>query len=184
MLAWKHALMEFSKGKLSLDEAHRTWRVIFQRAIRDFDIPRADPVQSKEYPLLPFERIAGDSGEWNPVETFNLPPVVKKRQPKPQTFLDCCVAKGSGSDVSLGRPFNEPQFKTQGFEPKGLNIWPSHQLLIKDLINPAYREGLVVSALLSIDTEIGSVQLLSEPFPKGPETRYPAIWLDSGFLEH
>ena len=176
--AWKHTLENLSY-RMTLDEAYRTWRAIFQAALPQVTIPSIDPVQSNEYPRLPYE---SEGMEWNPAEGFQHPPFIEPRSMEPQTYLDCSIS--IPQVFYHGSNFYEPTNRTMGYVPRAFNIWSTTRLSKGQWTIPAVREGMIVSALLYIDsqTDDGS-RLLNKPFPSRSITRYPALWLDVEFME-
>lgn len=175
--AWTHALESLSY-RMAPDEAYRTWRDIFQTALPKVVIPSIDPVQSNEYPRVPY---TSDSIEWNPAEDFHPLPAVEPRRLEPQIYLDCSIATLQNS-YGHGDAFQECPLETTGFKPGAFDIWNTMRFRKGELRIPAVREGLIISALLYIDsqTDDGS-RLLKRPFPSTSDTRYPAVWLDLEF---
>lgn len=176
--AWTHSLKKLSY-RMTPDEAHRTWKVIFQKALPKFDIPSMDHAQSNEYPEVPYDC---NNVEWNPAEAFRPPQAVESRRLEPHTYLDCSISISSTSYHE--NAFFERPLQTTGFQPKTFDIWSTMRLSKREWRIPAVREGLLISSLLYIDsqTDDGS-RLLSEPFPSRSTLRYPAIWLDMEFME-
>ena len=176
--AWTQALENLSY-RMAPDEAYRTWRVIFQSALPQIDIPRIDPPQCNAYPKLPYSY---ENFEWNPAEACKTPPAIESRLLEPQIYLDCSI--GTSPATQCGNKFNALPLRTTGFEPDTLNIWSTMRLSKTELEFPAIREGLIISALLYIDSQThDGGRLLNEPFPSTSNIRYPALWLDMEFME-
>jgi hypothetical protein len=115
MRAWGHALEHLS-GRMTRDEAHRTWKRKFQQDLPEFEIPSPDREVSTEYPVFPFAATIGHFTDWNPLDTFDPPPAVKARFLQPLTFLDLSLSSAS-LRVVLGETFPQSRLETVGFQP-------------------------------------------------------------------
>lgn len=169
---------------MTQQEAHRTWKPIFQQALPDFEIAGPDPETSMEYPLLPFDADIGYYSEWNPGDAFNPPSPIESRQLLPLTFLDCSILMPSTPRAQLTSQFKNTNFLTAGFMPPKRNIWYLERMSRRQLRIPAVQEGLIASALLFLQHYIPNHHnVLLKPFPSENGIRYPDMWLDVSFTE-
>lgn len=81
--------------------------------------------------------------------------------------------------VSAG--FEVPDSRTQGYVPS--SIWSLYRFGNMRNIPFAIREGLIVSAVLFLDSKKGGPpRILASPFPSELDVRYPPLFLDPEFL--
>ncbi|KAF2434473.1 hypothetical protein EJ08DRAFT_693509 [Tothia fuscella] len=180
--AWKYAVEELSKKRMSLSEAHRTWATTFRAA--GLEICDADPPTDMKYPLLPYSRHIAMAEEWDPAEAFAPPVAVQSRKLEPTTYLDLCVNHQSWNEPSIGGKVEIPEPVTTGFTPPALQLWNVERLTAAQQMLPSIREGLSVSALLYIDSKIkGRRNILASSFPCKSEPRYQPLYLADELLQ-
>ena len=177
--AWEHALRALTGKRMTREEAIRTWKGHFSQALPSFKLPVPDPdSEADEYPVLPIDVDLQENTEWNPA--LDQPQKVDSR-PLSLTCLDCLLAADLNWNFKVSTGFVVPRPYTQGFAPSG--IWSL--LKFGNLWNVpfAIREGLVVSAMLFLDSKKGGrSRILASPFPTEHEARYPPLFLDPEFL--
>jgi hypothetical protein len=178
--AWTHALENLSRGRLSAKEAHRFWIPIFQNAGINWDLPAADPPTRMEYPRLPLDENPAETVEWDPADFFKPPPAAESRLLDP-TYLDCMI---NAPPSWRFEAFQVPTPRTIAFHPPGFNVWLLSRQSKRTLSIPAVREGVVVSALLYLDSKTkGQRSILTTAFPSPSEPRYPSLYLAEEFLQ-
>jgi hypothetical protein len=177
--AWAHALRDLTGGRMTWKEAFRTWKAQFLRALASFKLPDLDPdLKAENYPMLPTHTDPLENIEWDP--TINQPRKVDSRALSP-TYLDCLLAAEPDGDFKVSAGFEVPDSRTQDYVPS--SIWSLYRFGNMSNIPFAIREGLIVSAMLFLDSKKGgSSRILASPFPSELDVRYPPLFLDPEFL--
>jgi hypothetical protein len=177
--AWAHALRDLTGERMTRKEAFRTWKAQFSQALASFKLPVPDPDHKAEnYPMLPTDADPLENTEWDPA--LNQPRKVDSR-PLSSTYLDCLLAVEPNGNFKVSAGFKVPDSRTQGYVPSG--IWSRYRFGNVWNIPFAIREGLIVSAVLFLDSKKGgSSRILASPFPSELDIRYPPLFLDPEFL--
>jgi hypothetical protein len=177
--AWAHALRDLTAHRMTQDDAFRTWKARFLRALPLFEPPGADPDENAEdYPMLPTGFDPHENTEWNPA--LHQPRTVESRSLS-LTCLDCILAVPPDINVQVSAGFDVPTPHTQDFVPAG--IWSLDRFGDMREVPFIIREGLIASALLFLDSKKGGPsRLLASPFPSEVDVRYPPLFLDQEFL--
>ena len=177
--AWAHALHDLTVERMTLEEAFRAWKAHFLQALPSFQPPVPDPDhKAEDYPKLPTDADPQENTEWNP--TLHQPCRVEAR-PLSLTCLDWILAAMPTFNFKLSSSFANRAPHTQCFIPAG--IWSLSRFGDMQKVPFSVREGLIVSALLFLDSKKGgSSRLLASPFPTELDVRYPPLFLDPEFL--
>ncbi|KAL1641903.1 hypothetical protein SLS58_005739 [Diplodia intermedia] len=177
--AWAHAVGPLSQDRMSLPEAFRYWRggTLSERfefwpkedanAPQELDLPKHDP-------RIPRVENRSEILEWDP-----LPPAVAPVKERRLDLVYIDIAK------SIHIPYlGSVKILSEDHHPTVPGI-PSDRLyttLGKD--TAVEFESRAMSALLFLDTKNGTDRMVLEsPFPSAEEVRYPAMRLDSKFLQ-
>jgi len=176
--AWQYATTQLSEDRLSPQEAILYWQGVFN----DSEVPLPQTkFDLRSPPKLPEVGVQDEKSEWNPDSGPHL--TVKDRELVP-ACLDCITATDCSGDY-----------------PKGLTIHDSF-VVRRPSINrsqiPGFwdlarfdsgvpfdtKDGFIAAALLLVDAlPQADSKTLSESFP-GDGQRFPAVFLDSDFVEH
>jgi hypothetical protein len=174
--AWQYATTQLSEDRLSPQEAILYWQEVFDDAEAPFSKSTID-IRS---PLKPPEAdVDDDKSEWNPGSGSHL--AIKDRELAP-TCLDC---------------FTDPEFSEDHF--KGFTIHdefvvrrpsisrsqvPDFWDSVRSGAGVSFdaKDGFIAAALLLVDAlSQADSKIFSETFPGG---RFPAVFLDSDFVEN
>ncbi|KAL0260231.1 hypothetical protein SLS55_003915 [Diplodia seriata] len=177
--AWAHAVGPLSRDRMSLPEAFRYWRGgTLSERFEFWPKEDANPPQEvdlpKHDPRIP--RVANPSEilEWDP-----LPPAMAPVKERRLDLVYIDIAK------SIHIPYlGSVKMLSEDHHPTVPGV-PADQLyttLGKD--TAVEFESRAMSALLFLDTKNGTDRMILEsPFPSAEEVRYPAMRLDSKFLQ-
>ncbi|MCJ1374151.1 hypothetical protein MMC20_005383 [Loxospora ochrophaea] len=163
----------FSGGRMSDAEGIHFWRPIFHRTLPSVKLS----VATEECPLLPDEAEPHQPLEWDPTSPQFAQPEPWKLDP---VALDCMLKAPS---LVLWRGMKELTTPDPGIHAMSVpNIW-SREMLEGGKLNYAVRNGLIVSALLFLNSKIPRCpRILAAPFPSNGDVRYPPLFLDQTFL--
>lgn len=184
--AWKHATVNLSKSRMTLEEAERFWVPVFQLAgaklsqlgIDEKANQRSDPAFPKpDKKMRPIE--------WNPDPDYDRISQPRKDKTLTPTYLDVLISKRSP-----WKTYEES--KTCFFDnvkaviprkPLPSSYWYSVLIMRKDLTCKSV-DAYVTAGILALNTEYGSdISLLKTPFPDDKAVRIPPVYLDEEFLE-
>lgn len=174
--AWQYATTQLSEDRLSPQEAILYWQEVFN----DAEAPLSQSIfEIKSPPKLPEADVHDDKSEWNPDSGSHL--AIKDRELAP-TCLDC---------------FTDPEFSEDYF--KGFTVHDDFVLRRRSISRaqvPDFwdsvrsgsgvpfdaKDGFTAAALLLVDAlSQADSKILSQTFPGG---RFPAVFLDSDFVEN
>ena len=185
--AWSYAIGLLSADRFTREEASRYWKKKDNKWISEFpiklwpgvEITRPGPAS---WPLVPeYERIE-EIEEWNPIPSrFSDIPA---RRLEEITCIDLSRRlKKPSMNETVRTEFYLPTLVLPGVvEPRifsSTRVWQAK-------MNPAIREGQILSALLEIDSKIPNDGLLQTSFPPANRkdlSRYPRLYLDGELLE-
>ena len=182
-LAWNHAMTQLTGDRMTATEAARFWKSQFTQVLPHFSPP--DPIDDEEdklWPSLPEVDDVQQTEEWNPMA--DEPPRIKSRELSPApACIDCMLTSPSSSIPKITTAFRASTQKTIALW-KAEGIWNTYRFRNPRRLPRSIREGLVVSALLYLDSwKGGSKRLLASPSPDGEAAgHYPLLFLDEEFL--
>ena len=177
--AWKYAVNDLSRGRMSLAEAERFWTPHFnsynlgQVWVASF----SEASNSLSFPEA--EELADHPIEWCPDKNYQSDTEVRESgRYLSQTYLDCMLeATESGGETFPAR--QRPKLPPAHF------VEPSRRRRINQTeLTGSTIDAYVASAMLVLNTTYGSgSSLLLEPFPNSQDRRFPAVFLEEQFLE-
>jgi hypothetical protein len=169
--SWEHATTQLSEPRLSSREAIMYWRDVFTAA--DISFP-ASTLELRPAPRLPQVEVDDGKSEWNP--DLGPHPTIRERKLDP-TCLDCCTSGTWNKTIHDAFTVPQPLISLDdvpgfwNFDRPGSGI-PS-----------AAKDGFIAAGLLLIDAlSQSNAKVLSEAFPRD-SARFPAVFLDSDFVE-
>ena len=180
--AWKHALKALTGHRMTTDEATRYWRSHFARALPDFSFPDSMDIEEGMWPILPVVDDAQQTEEWNP--SADEPPRFKLRDLSPiPACIDCMITASRLYGLQITSVFMASSQRTIG-PSRSSGVWNLSRFPNPQKLPRPIREGLVVSALLYLDSKKGgSRRILASSDPSADvATRYPLLFLDEEFL--
>ena len=182
-LAWKHALKDLTGDRMTANEAIRFWRSQFAKALPGLSLPdNMDGEEEKMWPTLPEVDELQQTEEWNPM--VDQPSRIKSRELSPvPTCIDCMLAAPSSPVLTITTAFRASHQKTIELSPPS-GIWDLARFRNPRKLPRPIRDGLVISALLYLDSKKGGTRrILASPFPSGEAAaHYPPLFLDEEFL--
>ncbi|KAF2636252.1 hypothetical protein P280DRAFT_153707 [Massarina eburnea CBS 473.64] len=173
---WVYATSLLSHPRLSADEANRYWG-------KDWPVHWTGVPNDTVWPIPPTVSNPTKVEEWNPYppERSNS----KSLTIHPLTYIDLSKAKTRhAQSPHINSVPIQLSIEVPGVQAEDWDIWSERKQLKAHHI-PALREGLILSALLYLDTfNSSSTRILSKPFPSAEagHMRYPALYLDDEFL--
>jgi hypothetical protein len=183
--AWQHATTELTGGRMTREEAHRFWR---RRSNLWSDLAQlSEPESKREMALLPKSDDSGQPSEWNPDPQRGEPDMVAKDRRLPATTcLDCMLEP----NVLRGESWKTTRILTRVSDPQvpgnpiPASYWSSskadwHGVSISQVDAAGATAVLCVNSIAGADTS-----LLMTSLPSDAEPRFPALYLDEGFLEN
>jgi hypothetical protein len=176
--AFDYAVGPLSLGRMGEEEAHRTWRGIFQKLGY---YPRSNVEDKTAVRVEAFDLYRGvntdETLEWNPMDNFTQRPGIEPRELQ-LTYLDYSIEPGPWTGFHAKSKI-VPRASTTGYEPYLLLIWD--EFWIQDLY---VKEGLLISILLYLDTYTkGPRSILTKAFPSASDARFPSLYLADEFLQ-
>ena len=205
-LAWKHALKELTGNRMTTNEATRFWRSQFVRALPESSLPNLmDDEEERMWPTLPKVEDVQQTEEWNPL--VDQPARIQSRElSSVRVCIDCMLTAPLNPGPQLADVFSRrevvkepvsfsrgiaqlttafkasPQKTIEFSQPRG--IWNLHRFRNPRKLPRPIREGLVVSALLYLDSKKGgSRRILTFSSPSvDTAAQYPLLFLDEEFL--
>jgi hypothetical protein len=174
--AWQYATTKLSEDKLSLQEAILYWQEVFNDAEAPFSQSTFD---IRSPPKLPEADVDDDKSEWNPDSGSHL--AIKDRELAP-TCLDCFTAPEFSEDYFKGFTVRDE------FVIRRPSISRSQVPDFWDSVRSGSgvpfdaKDEFIAAALLLVDAlSQADSKILSKKFPGG---RFPAVFLDSDFVEN
>lgn len=167
--AWDYAMDQLTDDRMTRRESILFWRTVFERAGLE---PPSQAQSDAWQPSLPFTEDASVPIEWNPAEGR---PFVKSRSLQ-KTVLDCMLYE----DRDLSSPLDVPAPSTVDGGRDSIFYCADK---INHKVKPGAREAYITSSLLFLDgLKAGGQRLLSQAYPHTDNARYPALYLDDGFV--
>ncbi|KAF1961014.1 hypothetical protein CC80DRAFT_590316 [Byssothecium circinans] len=184
--AWAHATGPLSHPRLGAQEAIRYWG---KTGPADVDFPKHWPqcyqetLATEVWPVVPKVDSLNEIEEWNPQPLARDPE--KSHPVEPLTYIDLAKDKTwRAHSPSIHSSSVHYNIQVPGEMSEDLDIWSFNRMQLAHQ-RPALREGLIIAALLYLDTfNAASTRILSKPFPSDETAtvRYPALYLDDSFL--
>ncbi|KAM0449259.1 hypothetical protein ACHAO4_007925 [Trichoderma viride] len=189
--AWKHATVNLSKGRMSLEEAERFWWPVFSgyRINVERDEVEIDKSASQRpEPSLPNEGEDMQPVEWNPDPEYNRISQPKKSKSIAPTYLDVLLSQSHETTAyypnrSSKRSALETVKAVIPGKPLPYSFWQSFYTTGRKLTGKG-ADAYVAAGILALNMKYGSdISLLKTPFPDASTARIPAVYLDEEFLE-
>jgi hypothetical protein len=174
--AWQYATTQLSEDRLTPQEAILYWQEVFNDAEAPISQSTFD---IRSPPKLPEADVDDDKSEWNPDSGSHL--AIKDRELAP-TCLDCFTAPEFSEGHFKGFTVHDEFIVRRPSIPRSQvpDFWDS--VRSGSGVPFDVRDGFIAAALLLVDAlSQADSKILSETFPDG---RFPAVFLDSDFVEN
>lgn len=191
--AWKHAIVNLSKDRMSLEEAERFWLPIFnnnQIMVEIDEVEIDESANQRPEPSLPDEDENLQPVEWNPDPEYGRISQPQKSRSMVSTYLDVLLNKFYETTAFNWKRRSES--KTSAIEyakavipekARPCSFWQSAYIPERKHTGKS-ADAYAVAGILVLNMKYGSdSSLLKTPFPDASITRIPAVYLDEEFLE-
>ena len=181
---WKHATGELTGSRMTEEESQQQWGSIFRDALGTIveEVINVRQIDSPSFRLPEYDDPSVQV-EWDPLHACrpyveDRPLSVKAIDWSTQPSLKTLDYDSSSWYIeSLPSRAEPPEALLRGYQPPP--IWETVQ---NTQWTPG-KEADVASAILYLDAQFrSSKRLLTEQFPSCSDCRYPAMFLDEGFL--
>ena len=176
--AWDYALKELSHKSMEQNEAILFWLAVFRRA-NITEMPQIDyQTPERPGPILPDIDDPSEPAEWDPDPRPDR--WVQESRTLPPTCMDVLLDTAGYNPPDIRSEYQTKESSTVRYVQQP--FWKREQDLKS--MAPKVREGLIVAALLYINTKYcAQDRILAERFPSASDVRYPALFLDDDFLD-
>ncbi|KAL7893944.1 hypothetical protein HDV63DRAFT_164055 [Trichoderma sp. SZMC 28014] len=189
--AWKHATVNLSKGRMSLEEAERFWWPIFNDSrinVKTDELEIDKSANQRLEPSLPDDDEDMHPVEWNPDPDYNRIAQPEKSKSIAPAYLDILLAQSP--ETTAFYPERSPNSSVLDAlkavipaKPQPLSFWQSAYTTGRKLTSRT-ADAYVTAGILVLNMKYGSdSSLLKAPFPDANNARIPAVYLDEEFLE-
>ncbi|KAL6895080.1 hypothetical protein GGI43DRAFT_411830 [Trichoderma evansii] len=187
--AWKHATVNLSKDRMSLEEAERFWWPVFSRINIELDEVGIDEsANQRPEPSLPDEDEDMQPIEWNPDPEYDRISQPEKSKSIAPTYLDILICQSKNTTpFDLNRTSYPSTIETVKAvipgKPRPCSFWESAYATGRKLTGKA-ADAYIAAGILVLNMESGlDTSLLKTPFPNTNRARFPAVYLDQEFIE-
>ncbi|KAL7917264.1 hypothetical protein ACQKWADRAFT_54259 [Trichoderma austrokoningii] len=188
--AWKHATVNLSEGRMSLEEAQRFWWPVFSEFrinVKRDEVEIDESANQRPEPSLPDEDEDMQPVEWNPDPDYVRISQPEKSKSITPTYLDILLGQSQETTAFYSNRRSKPSaLETVKAvipgKPRPCSFWESAYTGNK--ITGKGADAYVAAAILSLNMKYGSdMSLLKTPFPDASMARIPAVYLDEEFFE-
>ncbi|KAK1240153.1 hypothetical protein MKX08_007595 [Trichoderma sp. CBMAI-0020] len=190
--AWKHATVNLSKDRMSLEEAERFWWPVFSDVrinVERDEVEIGESANQRPEPSLPDEDEDMQPIEWNPDPEYGRISQSEKSRSMASTYLDILLTQSQETTAFKKR---RPKSRASALKsvkavipgtPRPCSFWQSAYTTKRKCTGKG-ADAYVAAGILALNMKYGSdISLLKTPFPDASIARIPAVYLDDEFLE-
>lgn len=189
--AWKHATVNLSKDRMSLEEAERFWWPVFSDHRINVELDEVEIDKSanqRPEPSLPDEDEGMQPIEWNPDPDYGRISQPAKSRSIASTYLDILLSQSQETTAFYPKkPSKRSALETVRAvipgKPRPCSFWESFYTAGMKITGKG-ADAYITAGILALNMKYGSdISLLKTPFPDASMARIPAVYLDEEFLE-